>query len=807
MRISYLELRNYRRFKHLSLQLPDGIVGIIGPNGSGKTTVIEGIAWALFGNVEEVVRTSRESVRSMGASASENCVAIVEFELGGVEYRIRREMGGKSLSMRAELRTADKVVADGDKAVKKKVEQLLGMDHKSFFTSVFARQKELNALQNVQAGERKKTVLRMLRIDGIDEVISAVRSDRKDIAERIKGAESTLLDDDGRDRERILADRIPSLTQAKEAAEHRLIEAEQIEQKLVEKTDRTKAKRDQLKRDFDALNQAGSELAAKRAAIGVLISRRDKTAARIREAEGRLRQLPQLEESERQWQEVSRRKEHLDKEKSKADQARHLRADIDNIEAELREISSKIADLKSSIAKLPDFSARLDELTKKEADCHSRRAAVCGELGTLRATITDRTKVAERDRKKLDEILGLGREGRCPTCERTLEDAFELLVGKLQESIDNAEKEVSAAESRVAQLENELMALTRKEEALKKNRSLLDREIANAERLRASEEASRKEEEAARKRLADKKRSLDMVGPSDFYPDVYEETAALYDRLKPLHDSFIKLKGTEEELARAKRDFDEISGQIEKARLEEQAILAVVSSLEPKRDEYNKTIQELDQEMSDLNRASREVRQLTTERDRANAELNSTKKELEFIARTKKTIEEDRKRADVLALVEDVMVSFKDHLIAKIAPTLSELTSKSLDAMTEGRYSRVVLDDNYEMQLDDQGTLHPISRFSGGEADVANLALRLAISRVIAERTGVNPVNFLILDEIFGSLDPGRKRSVMSALAGLSAQFRQIFLITHIEDIKDMMGYVIRVDAEGPDTSSAQLLS
>ena len=79
MRISYLKLRNYRRFKELELQFPDGIVGILGLNGVGKTTVIEGIAWALFGNVDEVVRTSREGIRRAGSGSGETCTAILEF--------------------------------------------------------------------------------------------------------------------------------------------------------------------------------------------------------------------------------------------------------------------------------------------------------------------------------------------------------------------------------------------------------------------------------------------------------------------------------------------------------------------------------------------------------------------------------------------------------------------------------------------------------------------------------------------------------------------------------------------------------
>ncbi|MGD9963336.1 MAG: AAA family ATPase, partial [Thermoplasmata archaeon] len=134
MRLSYLELRNYRRFKDVKVQFPDGIVGIIGLNGSGKTTLVEGVAWALFGNTEEAVRTSRESIKRAGAGPSETSKAKLEFELGGSDYRVEREMGGKNLLMKASLRTGSTVLAEGDREVRRAVEKLIGMDHKSFFT-------------------------------------------------------------------------------------------------------------------------------------------------------------------------------------------------------------------------------------------------------------------------------------------------------------------------------------------------------------------------------------------------------------------------------------------------------------------------------------------------------------------------------------------------------------------------------------------------------------------------------------------------------------------------------------------------
>jgi exonuclease SbcC len=98
-----------------------------------------------------------------------------------------------------------------------------------------------------------------------------------------------------------------------------------------------------------------------------------------------------------------------------------------------------------------------------------------------------------------------------------------------------------------------------------------------------------------------------------------------------------------------------------------------------------------------------------------------------------------------------------------------------------------------------------LDRFSGGETDLANLCLRLAISQVIAERSGDIDFQFIILDEIFGSQDQERKRNILDALSTLTRRFRQIFLITHVDEIKDAMEHVIVVKENEDGTSSASL--
>jgi len=76
----------------------------------------------------------------------------------------------------------------------------------------------------------------------------------------------------------------------------------------------------------------------------------------------------------------------------------------------------------------------------------------------------------------------------------------------------------------------------------------------------------------------------------------------------------------------------------------------------------------------------------------------------------------------------------------------------------------------------------------------------------VAERSGGKQVNFIVLDEIFGSQDEQRKELILKMLQHLSSQFRQVFVITHVEEIKDIMPVVISVQRKDRAESTVTLL-
>ena len=166
--------------------------------------------------------------------------------------------------------------------------------------------------------------------------------------------------------------------------------------------------------------------------------------------------------------------------------------------------------------------------------------------------------------------------------------------------------------------------------------------------------------------------------------------------------------------------------------------------------------------------------------EQSRAELARAKAQLDALEREKRLHDElDRAYTDL-----------RTDLNVQLRPEMSELASAFLTELTDARYDELELDDSYNLTVLEDGVPKPV--ISGGEQDVANLCLRLAISQMIAERAGQS-FSLLILDEVFGSLDESRRQNVVELLRGLQDRFEQVILITHIEQVREGLDRVISV--------------
>ncbi len=58
---------------------------------------------------------------------------------------------------------------------------------------------------------------------------------------------------------------------------------------------------------------------------------------------------------------------------------------------------------------------------------------------------------------------------------------------------------------------------------------------------------------------------------------------------------------------------------------------------------------------------------------------------------------------------------------------------------------------------------------------------------------GRGSVDFLAFDEVFGSQDEERRQEIMEVFHTIKEQYRQIFLISHESEIKEMFERVIEL--------------
>jgi DNA repair exonuclease SbcCD ATPase subunit len=99
-----------------------------------------------------------------------------------------------------------------------------------------------------------------------------------------------------------------------------------------------------------------------------------------------------------------------------------------------------------------------------------------------------------------------------------------------------------------------------------------------------------------------------------------------------------------------------------------------------------------------------------------------------------------------------------------------------------------------------------MDRFSGSEVDLANLALRVAISEHVRFQSG-GAVGLLVLDEVFGPLDDERKERMLLALERLRGRFRQVLVVTHDSAIKEQLPAAIQVHKLPGRRAKATLLT
>jgi exonuclease SbcC len=700
MILKNLTLVNFRKFKNTTIEFPDGVTGVVGLNGAGKSTVFEAIAWVLYGPV--AARTSAELIRRKDTIPSDSCRVELEFVFEDENYRIVREMKGKNLTTSATATINGKVAATTADGVNRFIQKKLGLDFKSFYTSIFAKQKELNALSTMNASERRPLILRMLGIDSLDAVIKEVRSDKKNKETLIERLSDDLTDENGRDKDELYKEEIKQIQKNLETINNEIKKSKQQITDFKKQLEKIEKQLKQDKQEYEKLSKKKEKLSEKQ----TLFENKKKLEEEIKQLKNK----------------ITGRQKILGRENKKLDVFKTMDKDILKTEKRVDELSNLV-------------EKNVKNIQKKQ---------------TLKTSA--QRDISEINSKK-QKIVKLGSDAKCPTCERVLSEQYNFLIKKFDSEIKNKEKEIKKFETDIKSQEDEKEKLVREKTALDKKINYLNGQLREKEGIDATIKhiaAELKNE----KTILDKKQSdLKKIGPVSF--DI--------------------------------KQFENIKRQLEKKYENYQKDLDI----------YNDKKDNLSEMKLDLEKKQGDIKVL-------NQEIKSYKEKIQQIENFKKQIKEEKKTVGYLGALSNIMSDFRTFLISRVRPTLSSYASDFYNQLTDGKYPELELDENYDLMIYDDGELYNINRFSGGEEDLANLCLRLAISEVITERAG-GVFNFVILDEIFGSQDYIRRQNIMKALNSLSGKFRQIFLITHVDDVKNDMENVIFVSENNDGTSSVRL--
>src|SRR3954465_11741731 len=190
MRINSIRLQNFRQHADTFIDFASGLTGIVGPNGTGKSTILEAIAWALYGN--PAARGRRESIRWMRAPARATVRVELDFELGGHRYRVVRGLTGAELY----LDRAPAPIANSISGVSEVLRRRLGMTRDEFFNTYFTGQKELSVMAAMGPTERGQFLSRLLGYERLRVAQDLARERRRAITAEITGVKTGMPDPD-----------------------------------------------------------------------------------------------------------------------------------------------------------------------------------------------------------------------------------------------------------------------------------------------------------------------------------------------------------------------------------------------------------------------------------------------------------------------------------------------------------------------------------------------------------------------------------------------------------------------------------
>lgn len=834
---TYLRLRNFMCYRGpVEIDFRGIQVACLsGDNGAGKSALLDGITWALWGKAR--VSADRD-LMALGTTDMEVCYA---FLLDDQEVRVtRRRTRASNTSLMLDLEVRD----GGDwrphtmpsvRETQQQIDRLLRMEYETFINSAFILQGRADEFTTKTPKNRKQVLGDILNLGDYDRYEEIARQEFRGRDLRVHDIDAEMNRLDG------LLIELPRLEAAVAELSQELLElVERAEaagqayaaaQTKVQSLEFTAQQRDMLRRQIEAQRRALAEFEGRRAQLTGQIETHRLILARRDEIEARVDELARLRERHAELSNILAERQELTERRRGLEQ--RMQQAIHQLETEIHSVSCQIGERELQLKeqaevneKLARIAAEIDTLADAPEQIralHEAQAARETRRGELQAENKRLKQDMDEIKAKLDQLTSAG--ARCPVCRGELSSADrERVTAEItaegtvlgdryranRRELDELRKASDEAATELERLEQQRRRL----DSLQRTAATL------AERKRRIEQAGSEIKTLTTHLDALRTMLATGVPGAEFRPEVEQIDRRLaeipYDRdehrrvqqragaLVPVEQERRQLDVAQAELERDEAEGEMLSFRIERSREEiacaeaqEAELDAALVDLAPLRAERDRLQDEL--EGIERRRSEAQERFGAARQQRDNA-LKLQERREEIAGERKRLVEEKQ-------VYDELMLAFgkkgiQTMIIENVLPELQDEANAILDKMP-GNTMRVEFStqrqtvkgegtiETLDIIIGDEAGRRAYELYSGGEAFRANFAIRVALSTLLARRAGTR-LQTLVIDEGFGSQDNRGRDGLIEAIHAVERDFKSILVITHIAELKDL--FPTRID-------------
>ena len=770
-------LRDFRSHENTKVSLTDGVTVIVGENGSGKSTILEAINFALFkGNRRSVLLD--DLIRRGASTASVSLV----FHVNGRKYRVvrKRALGRAAGSALYEIKAEgeETLIAKGEAEVTHEIERILGMNSEVFTSAVYIRQGEIDALLSIEPSEKKKLIGKLLGAEDLERAyaemykvvseferrlaeLKGVDSEISELRERIKSKRSELEElrnllrkaARARDEEALALRKLEKMLEAVEEGLRLLQNYRLLEKELAH-----------LRERLERLSHYSARLEAVRER-GERYQALDTEITELKEKEKRLSVLKALLNAKR------REKEEIERELAGVEN--HIR---EVLKATTKALGFSGEPAPEELEKI--LEGRIGELQEEQSRIKREMEATTREAARLRS----RAREAE---ESLEELLSA--QGSCPVC-------LSPLSGERKEELSREYRRKAEESLRRAE------ALERKLDEMRSELRYVEKRLAEANRI-GGELSGMASKQAERQRLMQRAAELE------------EEIKKLEDErrlLEPVAQHIAELEREKAELAEAYEEYIEARGYLSRHAGERDTLERKIGEVERELARLGERLKEMERELghgitedyiSELRRRRDDAQAKLTELERSIAAAEEAVKRVEGeikeleerAASLEKKLEEKERLEAFVELLRKIRSLFhRDNLQRELRrralPLIEQYTREVFEEFNLP-YSELTLSEDFNVTLFGPLGEESADMLSGGERVALALALRLGIARALSG----SALEMIMLDEPTIHLDVQRRQELVEIIKKLSS-IPQTIVVTHDKEFEQAADRLLTVE-------------